>query len=347
MIDVEKLLAPISPENPSGEDVSYAADFMELDTLVQGKEATQFSEAEEPDWKLIQRRCEEISLRSKHLQVLVILCLSSLKLDGIQGVAASLELLSKTLQNYWDTLYPQLDPDDNLDPLERVNIISGLASPIATYGDPYKYLEKLNSVPLCQSGSLGRLSFSSLPAKTAAGEKSNEVIQAEAAFRDTPPDVLQATFSAIERSIEAVAAIETFLDTTIGASKSPNLDPLSRQLKEIQKAVSLYSGATPSVSTSMETSSEISQGTPVSSVAVSAALPTGTVSGIHSRADVIKALDLICDYYRVAEPSSPIPLLVQRARRLVEGDFLTIINELAPESLANLRSVTGVKESFE
>ncbi len=348
MIDVEKLLAPISSDNPCGEDVSYAQDFMELDTLVMGKEATQFSDAVEPDWKLIHKRCEELSIRSKDLRVLILLSLSAVKLDGILGAAASLELLSKSLQNYWDTIYPRLDPDDNLDPLERVNILSSLASPIGTYGDPYKYLEKIAAVPLCRSASLGSYSFSSLPQRMSSGEKSSEVSQAEAAFLDTPPDLLQANFAAIDRSIQAVAEMETFLDSTIGATKSPNLEALNRQLLDIRKVSNAFAGTStsnvadgaPSTDTPSSATSTPQTGGNAKAVSVQ-----GSLGGINSRADVIKALDLICDYYRASEPSSPLPLLLQRARRLVEGDFLTIIDDLAPDSLALIRTVTGARET--
>ena len=47
-IPLEKLLAPVTPDKPSGDDVSYDPAFQELDTLVAGKPETQFSLAEPP-----------------------------------------------------------------------------------------------------------------------------------------------------------------------------------------------------------------------------------------------------------------------------------------------------------
>jgi type VI secretion system protein ImpA len=68
------------------------------------------------------------------------------------------------------------------------------------------------------------------------------------------------------------------------------------------------------------------------------------VSGtIQSRADVIKALDLICDFYREHEPSSPVPLIIERAHRLVNKDFMEILTDLTPDALAQLRVITGTK----
>ena len=53
-------------------------------------------------------------------------------------------------------------------------------------------------------------------------------------------------------------------------------------------------------------------------------------SQIASRDDVVRAIDRICDYYSRYEPSSPVPLLLKRARRLATGSFVDIVRDLAP-----------------
>jgi type VI secretion system protein ImpA len=50
-----------------------------------------------------------------------------------------------------------------------------------------------------------------------------------------------------------------------------------------------------------------------------------------SRADAIRLLDQIGSYYRVAEPSSPVPFLTDRARSYAERDFLSLLKELLPQ----------------
>ncbi|HEX5175868.1 MAG TPA: hypothetical protein VFV83_02510, partial [Chthoniobacteraceae bacterium] len=69
----------------------------------------------------------------------------------------------------------------------------------------------------------------------------------------------------------------------------------------------------------------------------------GGSGNIQSRQDVIRMLDKLCDYYSRAEPSSPVPLLLRRAQRLAEMNFLEIIGDLSPEALAPVQNVTGVK----
>jgi type VI secretion system protein ImpA len=52
---------------------------------------------------------------------------------------------------------------------------------------------------------------------------------------------------------------------------------------------------------------------------------------VQSRRDAIALLDQIGVYYRGAEPSSPVPCIVERARSLAERDFLSLLKDLLPE----------------
>lgn len=65
---------------------------------------------------------------------------------------------------------------------------------------------------------------------------------------------------------------------------------------------------------------------------------------ISSRHDVIRAFELVLKYYEDNEPSSPVPLLVQRAKRLVPLSFTDAMKELAPAGLKELQVVTGVTD---
>ncbi|MEM9047061.1 MAG: hypothetical protein AAGC81_20475, partial [Pseudomonadota bacterium] len=74
-----------------------------------------------------------------------------------------------------------------------------------------------------------------------------------------------------------------------------------------------------------------------------AAVATQGVGTIAGRKDVLTALDRICDYYAKNEPSSPVPLILKRAHRLVMADFEAILQDLAPGGLDQLRTVAGTK----
>ena len=56
--------------------------------------------------------------------------------------------------------------------------------------------------------------------------------------------------------------------------------------------------------------------------------PSRPASGaINSRNDVIQAIDRICDYYAMHEPSSPVPLLLRRAQGMVAKSFYEILED--------------------
>jgi type VI secretion system protein ImpA len=74
------------------------------------------------------------------------------------------------------------------------------------------------------------------------------------------------------------------------------------------------------------------------------ALSMAVKKGINNRDDVIKMIDEICQYYTINEPSSPVPLLLQRAKRLVDKDFIEIIKDMAQGAVSEVTTITGFQE---
>ena len=130
--------------------------------MARGKQETQFSAAEPPDWKQLRSRCLELFGRSKDLRIAMTLAVASMELDGLPGFRESLSLVKGLLETYWPTFYPQLDPADDNDPLQRMNIVASLATPIGTFGDPFRILERLRAMPLCNSVQMGRYSLADI-----------------------------------------------------------------------------------------------------------------------------------------------------------------------------------------
>jgi type VI secretion system protein ImpA len=55
-------------------------------------------------------------------------------------------------------------------------------------------------------------------------------------------------------------------------------------------------------------------------------------SRIGSRAQALALLDSVQHYFRHAEPSSPVPMLCERARALAERDFMGVLEDVLPKS---------------
>ena len=64
-----------------------------------------------------------------------------------------------------------------------------------------------------------------------------------------------------------------------------------------------------------------------------------SMNTINTRQDVIRALDKICIYYQNNEPGSPVPLLLKRARQLVEKNFFEIMQDLGLDGAAQIKTM--------
>jgi type VI secretion system protein ImpA len=53
---------------------------------------------------------------------------------------------------------------------------------------------------------------------------------------------------------------------------------------------------------------------------------------------------MIIRYYEQHEPSSPLPLLLKRAKRLVGRSFVDIIRDISPDAMTQVQVVSGEEE---
>jgi type VI secretion system protein ImpA len=56
-------------------------------------------------------------------------------------------------------------------------------------------------------------------------------------------------------------------------------------------------------------------------------------------------LDLVRAYYERYEPSSPLPLLLNRVRRLADMSFIDILRDIAPDGLHQAQIVIGAGDN--
>lgn len=338
---VDSLLEPISAEHPCGEDIGYDPQFIELDTFLQGKEETQFAAAQEPDWKAIMERCLALFQRSKDLRIALRLSVALLKMEGLPGFRDGLVLLKGLVERYWDPVYPRLDPDDGNDPLERVNILSSLATAAGTFGDPFKILARLRQAPLSDSPQLGRISLLDIDRSAAGaaveGAAAMTASQVQGAFRSTPPEKLRGIYDAIVGTHAVVKEIDDLLTKAVGSSRAVAFDALLSLLKEQQKAIAPYAAPNENLETAGDAAAAGAGG------ADGQAEGAGISGTVRSRQDVIRIIEQICDFYRRTEPSSPIPLILQRARRLVDMDFVQLLTDLAPDSVKDINMIAGIR----
>jgi len=251
-IDVESLLLEVSPEAPCGEDLSYDAAFLALEDLVRTKSGGGIVEGaeeviEEPNWREVREKSLELLRRSKDLRVTLYLTLGLLKTEGLAGLRDGLAVLRGLLERFWDNLYPQLDPDDNNDPLERINILQSLSPTTVSEQDPMKFKQRLAEVSLCNSAQMGRFSLRDIQVSRGeialAGGKGSGAPEAsviDAAFQDTATEELLGASQAAGEAIEHVTNITAVFSKSADQGQTPDLSGFQSVLGNIHKCVQGY-----------------------------------------------------------------------------------------------------------
>lgn len=344
VLDIENLLQEVSPDAPCGENLEYDPVFVEMERAAQGKAEQQFGDttiaAEEPNWKEVKKKALELFGRSKDLRAAVYLTRAVVHTDGFAGLCDGLGLLHGLLAQRWESMHPQLDPDDDNDPMLRVNAF-------ATIGDREAMLLGIhNKAPLVSSRALGRFSLRDL--KIAKGELSvaasddgaplPDQSTVDAAFMDCDLDELQVTENSVTQSIDHLNAIDTLLMELVGSSQAPNLDGLSDLLKEIHSVLAEQLSRR-----GVETESVAGEGEGADEVGSGSAKEKSISGTINSREDVVRMLDKACEYFTRNEPSSPVPLLLQRAKRLISMDFMAALRDLAPDGVSQIETIAGTE----
>ncbi|MCX7713613.1 MAG: type VI secretion system protein TssA [Chthoniobacterales bacterium] len=344
------LLDPISQDFPCGPDISEEQSFLELETLLKGKPETQFSEAIPPDWNKLHERCIQLLTLSKHIQPATYLTLAAMQLRGLEGLADGIEFLNNLCQKFWNNVYPLPDPDDNNSPIERLNLLCSFNTPMGSFGDTFRFIERLRKCPLTNSNLLGKFSLDdweashqTTPTKDSNSNTSKKPFEPphiEAALRDTPLPWLQSQFSSLQRAKSSFSSLANFLASlSLSNCSTPDFSLPTKTLLEIEKLLSPFAKLPPPPSPQTQESSQSS--TPIQQTSPS---KTNSLS-VDSREDVHRLLELILNYYKQNEPSSPVPLLLQRAKNLIDKDFLGAIEDLAPDALRSLRDIAGIKSS--
>ena len=346
MQDLSLLLVPLSVDMPAGDNLEFDPDFGALERAAQGKGEQQFGAtivaAEEPDWKDVEAQALALLDRSRDLRVLALLAVARLQLYGLPGFAGVIACGRAVLETMWPAVHPQLDAEDDNDPTLRANALLRL-------GDPARVLRVLRDLPLATSPRAGRVSWREIGIasgvlETPEGREKPSESLLRGAFQDTDPSRLtELTRSVIEASAN-LAAIGTIFDTQAGFGTGPDLADLIKLLREIQRHVERYTPAATAPAADAE-----QQNATVPVAVMTAATGTvedaggspATLRPITRRADAMLLLDLVRAYYERYEPSSPLPLLLERAQRLADKNFVDILRDIAPDGLGQAQTIMG------
>lgn len=331
------------PDGSCGPNLEYSNEFLELQSASAGRAENQFQSAEEPDWKLVQRLSESLLGRTRDLRILVIWLTAQLHLNGLAGLLPALALMNHWCQHHWGSLNPPLDDED---PFERLNAIEVLAQG-ELFLAAFKRTEVI-SLPMIGAVQIRHFAYAMDKASPLNSSDHIPRSQLESALQ------MQAAKSANIRAV--IQDIRTGLDglaqvlsTQLPDQVLPDFQAISDLLNNVLmllprtvpnalKTVVSEGAAGTDGSEGSGSSSVMSSNGEMSGV-INSAIATGMV---QSRQDAIRFIEAVCRYLEQAEPTNPAQLLLKRATKLIDKNFLALMKDLAPGALNDVARIMGV-----
>ena len=324
------LLEPVSADHPCGADLEDTQLLASFDAYRLFGQTAPLSE--ETEWREIRDRAVEAIGTSKDFRLLTHLSSALLRAEGFAAFGNTLKLASHWLSTWPAEVFPRVDEDAIL----RRNALNGFADRMAI-------IDGLRRAPLLVHRQLGPLSIRDIEFATnqvapLEGESATlDASQLQAHLSATEVEDLNTLSGQINDAIQSLAAIEEAMRSAGGVQAAPDFGSLTTLLTRTLKLLTDH----------LATRAPASDGAPHAQS--EEASPGGTIGvaigGIRSREDATRALDAVAEFFRANEPSSPVPLLIERAKRLVGKDFLAMLEELAPDALDQAKAASGVRDS--
>lgn len=351
--DLENLLKPIREDSPAGDEIEYDPEFAEMEKASVGTDDQEFGETkiegQPANWALVRKLSVRLLKKSKDIRVAAYLVDAELRARGLEGLRDGLVVVNHIVTDFWEAHFPQLDPDDDNDPTIRLNALARLTSVGGL-------IRQLRITAIARSRSAGVLTWTDcaiargeIPTPEGMENPPNQK-KVDAIVESCDRDELHRWSEAVSESLELLRKIEEGFANQVGTINSPEFDPLRKELDSISK---LYRGWASQIGppppqqpdqpqdTATEETSSNSTATPrqMQTVAFGSGSP-------NNREEVLIALDKMLDWFEKNEPSSPIPMLLRRAKRLSRMSFLEVLRDISPDGLSQAILVGG-QESTE
>jgi len=330
VIDLDGLLQPIEGENPSGESLRYDSVYDEIaearrqdKDVPQGEWQTELKVANYR--RVIELSVPVLNSRSKDLQIAAWLSEALVNQFGFTGLRDSMKLLAGLQENFWETLYPEIDEGDQTG---RANAVSWFDTQVSM---------AIKSVPFVGGGAYGYLdwedsrvfdfpeSFETLGSEEQA-RYSELKEQADRQHRTTGEawrkalgatrrlEVETASF-ALDECLVEFKTLNRVIEEKFERNQTPGLSELNKALDvvntQLKKVLEQKRAEEPDESDFVE--GEAGEAGTNGDGTVVGAGGAGGSGPIQSRRDALKRLADVAEYFQRTEPHSPVSYIVQRA----------------------------------
>lgn len=372
VIDIEALAAPISEDSPCGSDPREAGGFdSSYHRLKNAREVAMASErpdtSAQPEddhrshtidiesWSVVVEEASNILCgEGKDLEACALLTEGLARLHGPAGVRDGFFVTARIAKNYWDGLFPGLNPDDEDSLDDRLASISGLngvgqPGPLAIYiaktpitntgfedfyNHDYERAWKANSVPDPErrEEQLDRLGFT--------------LDDIEKASRETPTEFYIHLNESVKGALEALREMdEVFIE--VCGHEAPPTSMMSEALTKLAEVIKYLAGDRLSPQDPAESDSVAKTAAVQQNAHISASDSKVATGAIASREDAIARLRMVATYFRATEPHSPLSYSLQNVIRWAQLPLDKLIDEWIADEDARERYklMTGIRTS--
>jgi type VI secretion system protein ImpA len=349
----DDLLNPIPGENPSGANLRYdpVTDKIkegrreDLD-VPQGEWKTALKTADYP--QVIKLAGEAVAKRGKDLQIAVWLVDAHVRKDGFAVLAPAFDFLRDLLEQFWDSLYPPLDEDGDME--VRAAPLVWLGSKL---GEPLGFLPivsgKLSWNKYQESRTVGYEADADTGEKqekreTAIREGKVTADQFDEAADATSVAALRETYKQLGDAQAALESLSEWCDTKFG-DFTPSFIKTREAIDEIAQTVRIILGRKPGgldePSAPVDEDFSVSPAAEVESAPPVAEEPQAPAAQPAEADGVGRQLAAICRTLRGRDPEDPAPYLILRnfawAGMLYRAPMLDRSAIVAPESELRIR----------
>ncbi|MCL2645349.1 MAG: type VI secretion system ImpA family N-terminal domain-containing protein [Betaproteobacteria bacterium] len=295
-----------------------------------------------PDWAAVLKKGCSLLEQSRDLRVLAKVCRAAVHQYGLIGLDQAMALMAFWVENQWDDIHPRLNIDGEFDPLLRSNAIADFADPAGVVF------------------SLRQAVFIKLPVGTVSVSAADQLLNGlQMAGQEIVPSLeklAQMIAEEEEKNLDrftALASIQASLTRIVSTFHSrlnseywPNIDLLTGVVSRLVHFVTATLNNTAPEPPPQLITAQAQESIGLQESASAATGPGGCFPAkLQTRAEAFKALSLARKYFENNEPSHPAPLLIRRIERLASMDFFQIIQELTPDGIKQLHSLTGDSEN--
>jgi type VI secretion system protein ImpA len=366
-LDIEALLAPISAESHTGQDlradISAVSPYRKLrDVRSAAREFERGSVLEDDPgaatsyWRPVLDTAPEIlGTLSKDLEVAAWLIEAEVRLNGFAGLRDGLRLTRELVERYWEELYPSPDEDGlatRVAPLAGLNGEGGegtLIAPMrrvalteAVAGGPFALWHYQQAAEVSQIADAERRKR-----RLGSGAVALETVEKAAAA--TTPQFFAALSADLTACLDEFDRLTAKLDALCGPEHAPPSSNIRNTLIACQEALTFMHP--PKAETSEHGDEQTTGLGNVESTERNSDPPVlqgqTSPSSFSSREDAFRILLSIAGFFRRTEPHSPIPYLLEQAVRWGRMPLPDLLKELVDDDKARAEvcRLAGIQEN--